>query len=91
VQIAGHDGRPIVCPVTLFDLNRVLRRLTGARSFPLGILRPVALKWTVTHIKIVHLGVVLEWHGLRVETLFYHRLFEVCRAQRVVAAEYSGS
>ena len=74
VLIAEKDGEPIAFSLTLPDLNVVLKKMRG-RLFPFGIFHFLLGRRSITHARVLALGVLADYRRAGIDILLYHDTF----------------
>lgn len=86
--VAEHQGSPIGFMLNIPNINLLLKKMKG-RLFPFGIFVFLLGLRRIKQIRTITLGVVKEFRRRGIETLFYHRLYELSNKLGVEEGEFS--
>jgi GNAT superfamily N-acetyltransferase len=74
VLIVEKDGEAIAFSLALPDLNVVLKKM-GGRLFPFGIFHFLIGRRSISHVRVLALGVLREFRRAGIDILLYHDMF----------------
>ncbi|MDD4156048.1 MAG: hypothetical protein WC234_06290 [Endomicrobiaceae bacterium] len=75
VFIAESEGKPAGFSVALPDYNVLLKKLNGKKSI-LGIIKYLYFKNKVNSLRVITMGVVKEYQGKGIDSLFYYHTWK---------------
>lgn len=73
--IAEDQGRPVGFSLALPDINVALRHIQG-RLYPFGILKVLYHARKIKQARVITMGVIEEYRGRGIDSLFYLETFE---------------
>ncbi len=73
--IAEAEGRPVGFSLALPDINVALKHIKG-RLFPLGLIKVLYYARRIKNVRVITMGVVEEYRGRGIDSLFYLETFE---------------
>lgn len=88
VEFAEKDGKPIGFSLALPDLNQATKNLNG-KLFPFGIFKFLAGKKKINRLRVIIMGVKLEYQKKGIDGIFYKNLIENGNIVNVTGAEIS--
>jgi GNAT superfamily N-acetyltransferase len=74
VLLAEKDGKTIAFSLALPDLNVVLKKM-GGRLFPFGIFHFLIGRRSISHVRVLAMGVLREYRQAGIDILLYHYTF----------------
>jgi len=84
--LAFVEDEPVGFYVALPDYNQVLKKMKG-RLFPFGIFHMLFGRDKITAMRVVTMGVVKEYHGRGIDTVFYTRNFQIANEHKKMNIE----
>ncbi len=89
VLFAEHKGEVIGFVVTLPDINQILIKIRKGRLFPLGLLKFLFYKKSITGCRISIMGITEKYRKMGIGALLYAKVFEITRRKNITGAEAS--
>jgi len=88
IIFAEKDGKPIGFSLCLPDINQVLKDLNG-RLFPFGILKFLRNKKKIDVLRVIIMGVNVEYHRKGIDAIFYQHIIKTGYKRNIKAGEIS--
>ena len=89
VFIAECKGVPVGFSVALPNFNYLLKKIKGGRITPLNLLKIILYKNKIDSARIITMGVIHEYHGKGIDTLFYYHTWKNALSKGYRKGEFS--
>ena len=87
--IAEHQGKAIGFSLAIPDMNQIFIKIKKGRLFPFGILKILINKNKIDKIRIITLGVMVNYRKQGIEACFYAKTIMTSRKKKIMGAEAS--
>jgi len=88
VLIAEVDGKPAGFSVALPDYNIILKKIRGKIN-PITLIKIMLQKKKISSARIITMGVVHEFQGIGIDSLFYYYTWKFCLSKGINKGEFS--
>ena len=88
VLIAEAQGEPVAFAIQLPDFNQAMKHMNG-RLFPTGLFKFLWYKRKINEVRVLTLGVILNYRNRGIDTMLMVRMMEVAQPRRMAKGECS--
>lgn len=89
VLVAEYEGKFIGFALTIPDINEITRTFKKGKLFPFNIVKLLMNKKKTKYVRIITLGVVEGFRKLGIEAVFYAKIIESARKNKILGGEAS--
>jgi len=89
VLVAEFEGKFIGFALTIPDINEITKTFNRGKLFPFNIIKLLTKKKKTEYVRIITLGVVEEFRKLGIEAVFYAKIIESARKNKIKGGEAS--